>query len=229
MTGSMFGRSTFTAAGWPSRSVAKCTCAIDALATGTRSNVAKISPHRLAERALDFGDGEVGRERRYPVLELRELVGDVGGQEVAARREHLAELDEDRPERFERAAQAHGAGRLVAAEEVERARTPEPAAGRVAGEGELVEAEAERDPSDLRETGEAAHALDYRPGVAPVRRASWRSWRRERRSCARHRADEREEHVPLRVPDVALRAEELRARPRRRAAPPTTRSTRSRR
>ena len=44
MTGSMFGRSTFTAAGWPSRSVAKCTCAIDALATGSRSKLSKTSP-----------------------------------------------------------------------------------------------------------------------------------------------------------------------------------------
>jgi len=43
ITGSMPGRSTFTATSrrWPdlSRSVAKCTCAIEALATGSRSKV----------------------------------------------------------------------------------------------------------------------------------------------------------------------------------------------
>ena len=118
----------------------------DRLALEAREDLAD----RLPERAFDLGDREVGRERRHAVLQLRELVGDVRGQQVAARREHLAELDEDRPERLERAAQAHRARRAVAAEEIERARAPEPAAGRVAGERELVETEAERDPGDLR-------------------------------------------------------------------------------
>ena len=42
------------------------------------------------------------REGRHAVLQLRELVGDVGRQQVAPRGERLAELDEDRPQRLER-------------------------------------------------------------------------------------------------------------------------------
>jgi hypothetical protein len=41
ITGSMPGRSTLTATSRPSGSTAKCTCAIDALATGSRSKEAK--------------------------------------------------------------------------------------------------------------------------------------------------------------------------------------------
>ncbi|TMH67779.1 MAG: ubiquinone biosynthesis regulatory protein kinase UbiB [Betaproteobacteria bacterium] len=52
--------------------------------------------HAAAEAALDLGKGELRVERRYLVLELGQLVGDVERQEVAPRREHLAELDEDR-------------------------------------------------------------------------------------------------------------------------------------
>ncbi len=71
---------------------------------------------RLAEGAFDFGNGELGCERRHLILQLRQLVGDIRGQEVAARREHLAELDENRAERLERAAQPHAA-RLASATE----------------------------------------------------------------------------------------------------------------
>ena len=67
---------------------------------------------RPAVDALQRGDHLLGRERRDAVLQLRELVGDVGRQQIAPRREHLPELDEDRSERFERAAQSHRA-RLV--------------------------------------------------------------------------------------------------------------------
>jgi len=38
-------------------------------------------------------------------LQQRQLSGDVGGNQVAPGREYLAELDENRPERFERTAQ----------------------------------------------------------------------------------------------------------------------------
>ena len=45
---------------------------------------------------------------------LRELVGDVGRQQVAPRRQHLAELDEDRPQPLQRLAQPHAARRVEA-------------------------------------------------------------------------------------------------------------------
>ena len=43
MTSSMPGRSTLTATGVPSGSCAKCTCATEALAVGSRSKLAKTS------------------------------------------------------------------------------------------------------------------------------------------------------------------------------------------
>ncbi len=104
---------------------------------------------RLAERALDLGDGELSRKRRHLVLELGQLVGEVGGQQIAARREHLSELDEDRSESFERAAQPHRARLGEPAEEQQRAKEPRGAA--IGGERELVEPESKGYPQDLGE------------------------------------------------------------------------------
>ena len=106
MTRAMFGRSTLTATGVPSGSSAKCTCATDALATGARSNDLKTCVDRLAVDARQRRDHLFGRERRHAVLQLGELVGDVERQQVAPRREHLAELDEDRPQLLQGEAQA---------------------------------------------------------------------------------------------------------------------------
>ena len=88
-------------------SVAKCTCAIEALATGVGVEAAR-RPRRPAgrRRARWSRRATAGRERRHPVLQLGELVGDVGRQQVAPGRQHLAELDEDRPQ----ASPAPGAG-----------------------------------------------------------------------------------------------------------------------
>ena len=112
MTGAMPGRSTFTATSVPSGSSARCTCATDALAAiGSRSKRRNTSstgrPYTRCERCEHLLD----RKRRHAVLQHRELVRDVGRQQVAARGQDLAELDEDRPQRFQRAAQAHGARR----------------------------------------------------------------------------------------------------------------------
>ena len=60
---------------------------------------------RPAEAALDLGKREVGRKRWHPVLQLRKLVGDIGRQQIAPRGEHLAKLDEDRPQPLEGLAQ----------------------------------------------------------------------------------------------------------------------------
>ncbi len=61
---------------------------------------------RLVVGRLDDLDRLLGRERRHGVLQFRQLVGDVGRQQVAARRDRLAELDEDRAEFLERQADA---------------------------------------------------------------------------------------------------------------------------
>jgi hypothetical protein len=88
----------------PSCRRARCTWAIDALAIGCARKNRKPAD-RLGRGALDLATRQLRRKRRHPVLQLRELVGDVERQQVAPRGEHLAELDEDRAERLERLAQ----------------------------------------------------------------------------------------------------------------------------
>ena len=62
---------------------------------------------RLAEHALERLDDAFGRKRRHAILQPRELVGDVGRQQVAPSGQQLAELDEDRAQVFQREPQAH--------------------------------------------------------------------------------------------------------------------------
>ncbi|MOA08739.1 hypothetical protein D3C78_1285300 [compost metagenome] len=59
-----------------------------------------------AELLLDQRHRLLGRERRHLVLQVRQLVGDVRRQQVAAGGQQLAELDEHRAEVFQAAAQA---------------------------------------------------------------------------------------------------------------------------
>ncbi len=61
----------------------------------------------LPVEPVERRDDLVGRKRRHAVLQLRELVGDVERDQVAPRREHLPELDEDRAQILERKAQPH--------------------------------------------------------------------------------------------------------------------------
>ena len=108
--------------------------------------------HRPAERAFELGVGERGRKRRHLVLQPRQFVGDIGGQQVAPGGEHLAELDEQRSQGLQRQAQAHRA-RLgqPAPEQHALHRHQQEARARV-GEHELIQAEADADEDD---TGEA--------------------------------------------------------------------------
>ena len=66
-----------------------------------------LQPH--LQPALDLGYGLIGRERRNPVLQQGQFVGDVGRQQVAPGGQHLAELHEDRPQALEGHPQAHPA------------------------------------------------------------------------------------------------------------------------
>ncbi len=61
---------------------------------------------RPAVGAVERRRGAIPGEGRNVVLQLRELVGDVLGNEVAAHREELAELHEHRSQGFEREPQA---------------------------------------------------------------------------------------------------------------------------
>ena len=105
----MPGRNILTATSRPSGSTAKCTCATDALATGVSSKLWNTSRNGFAVSGFQHRDGLRGREWRHLILQLGKFVGDVGRYQVAARGQHLAELDEDRPERFQRQAQPHRA------------------------------------------------------------------------------------------------------------------------
>ena len=121
MTGSMFGRRILTATSWPPSSGfrrAKWTCAIEAQATGTASNSANTSLRRPAVGLLDFGQGEMRVEGRHAILQPGQFVGDVGRQQVAPGRQHLAELDEDRSQFLQRQAQPHRPWRRQVAPEL---------------------------------------------------------------------------------------------------------------
>ncbi len=88
-------------------------------------------------------------------MQLGQFVGDVGRHQVAARRQHLAELDEDRAERFEGQAQADGARCRQVAPELQGVGEADQAAARLVFEHHFVEAETAGDRGDLEQAKEA--------------------------------------------------------------------------
>ena len=61
---------------------------------------------RLAEGPLDGLHRNARVERGHAVLQQGQLFGDIGGQQIAPGRQHLAELDKDRAKLLQRLAQA---------------------------------------------------------------------------------------------------------------------------
>ena len=118
---------------------------------------------RLAVEAFQHRQRLLGGEGRHAVLEQGELVGEVGRQQVAPGRQHLAELDEDRPERLERLAQARAARFRKRAPEEDLVPDVRQPAAAVGVEHHAVEAEAQADGDDL---GEAEEAHGGRPDEA---------------------------------------------------------------
>ena len=74
-------------------------------AEGRAVEVEEHIGRRGADRLLDDRQQLVERDRRRAAVQLRELRGPLGRQEVVAGREHLPELDEGRAELLERLAQ----------------------------------------------------------------------------------------------------------------------------
>ena len=107
--------------------------------------------HGPAIHALQCGDDLIARKRRNAILQPRKLVGDVGGQKIATRREHLSELDEDRSQLLKRQAQALRARRREVAPEGESADGWTQPVKALVAEQELVEPVLERDAQDLDE------------------------------------------------------------------------------
>src|SRR5258708_6498369 len=114
------------------------------------------------ERGLDFAP----RERRHRVLQLRELLGDVVGNQVAAHREQLAELHEHRAERFERKAQPHAAPPRVPGPEVSDAKE-QPRERPAATRQELVHA-VTADGEDDAEQTQGVHGTAMLPASVSI-------------------------------------------------------------
>src|SRR5690606_18118555 len=134
---------------------------------------------RRAERTLDDGARHLAVERRDLVLQQCEVVDDVRRQQVAAGREDLPELDEDRPQLLQRQAQA-GTARLRRdrgrGARHERPHQLEPALGRgVVQQG--IEPVAQQDAADACGAQDAAQAVlraDRRATRAAMRSTSSR-------------------------------------------------------
>ncbi len=107
---------------------------------------------RGAERLLDQPDRHRRVERRHLVLQLGQFVRDIDRQQIAPRGQHLAELDEDRPEAFEREPQAHTRRRVELA--ADRGDTQQQTHTPVvdAAEHHLIETEADDRKENLEET-----------------------------------------------------------------------------
>ena len=76
---------------------AKCTCAIDAAAIGASSNVGNSSASRQPNSASISARASLAGKRRQLVLQQGQIGGDFVAEQVGARRQHLAELDEAGP------------------------------------------------------------------------------------------------------------------------------------
>ena len=110
-----------------------------------------------AQTALDFSDRQRRIEGWDVVLQLRELVGNIGRQQIASRRKHLTKFHEDRAEGFERHAQPSTARCVqtsAQAHDADRPQHPARAVGGLRARGsDLVQAIA---PGDEKNLGKAA-------------------------------------------------------------------------
>ena len=103
------GRFTFTMTGEPSGSCARYTWPIDAAAMGCQSNAMNVSSTGRVELLLQQCGDRVAGSWGHVVLEPRQLADRVSREQVGARRQDLAELDEHPAALLEREPQtAHG-------------------------------------------------------------------------------------------------------------------------
>jgi hypothetical protein len=134
--------------------------------------------HRLAIGLFQLRDRLFGREGRHPILQSRQLVGDIQRQQVAASGKHLAELDEDRAQVFQRLAQADRTRRRDVAPEQQALHYAQQARAesllQLVVEDQAVEAVAIGDTGNAKQA-EDAHGMETpkmrmvdKPGPAPV-------------------------------------------------------------
>ncbi len=108
--------------------------------------------YRPAEGALQLGVGELGRKRRHLILQPRQFVSDIRGQEVAPGGEHLAEFDEQRSQGLQRQAQAYAARLGEPAPEQHVLHQHEEKARARMGQHELIQTETDADENNTGET-----------------------------------------------------------------------------
>jgi len=156
------GRRILTAASVPPGSTARCTCATDALAMGSASNFSKTFAIGLPNARSTSLPRASPWKRGTPSCSFASSSAKIRGQDVAARREHLAELTKIGPSASERQAQPHPARLAERPKEQERVQGAREAASR--SERETRPARTEGYPEDLGETkkrwepaGEAAN------------------------------------------------------------------------
>src|SRR5258706_4375969 len=99
---------------------------------------------RQAVGAFQRAIGLFDRERRHSVLQPGELISDIERDQIAPRRQHLAELDEYRSERFKCEAQAFAAWTVELAAEQRRRQQQPQAANAPVTEEEFVKPVAQR-------------------------------------------------------------------------------------
>ena len=106
-------------------------------------------------------------KRWHPVLQLGQFVGNIDRQQIAARRQHLPELDEDRPQVFQEAAQAHRVRLAVPPPEMQGATQRRQATARLMFDNHLVDTVATGNAEDLGEA-EKTHGKTARDAKARV-------------------------------------------------------------
>ncbi len=143
---------------------------------------------RLAVGLLDDRARDDAGEGRHVVLQMGELFGEIIGQQIAARGQDLAELDEDRSEILQRAAYAPRARRAVAAKPVPRQQVHDEAhrTEQRQIENDLVETMPDQHQIDMNQPDELPwmnHAAGPRRTPPPCARSA--ACRRSIRCCRR--------------------------------------------
>src|SRR5690606_37402523 len=104
------------------------------------------------QRTLDLGDRQVAVERRHAVLQKCEFFRNIRRNQVAPGGQHLAELDEDRSQLFQRLAQALAARRGNIAPEHQHIYGARKARRRQAGNRDIVQTITQGHAQDFQRT-----------------------------------------------------------------------------
>ena len=122
--------------------------------------------YRPVECTFDRSHGYFRRKRRYAVLQSGQFVRDVRRQQVAPRRHHLTELDKYRSEALQCLPQSLTAWRIELAPGREDASQNAQPWFLEAGEDQLIETVAKRNPDNIDAPVKARHSVPGNGGSA---------------------------------------------------------------